>query len=167
MIPPRFISSILIALALTTGCGKLAAQAPAPAMPAKFQVDIDAIAGTGFTVALEGDHLVYTTFKSGKRLNKVRKVQPTAEQWQTFWNEMNAIDIWHWSAKYAPSAAVEGGTQWDATIEGGGHSIKSEGGNAYPSDEDPAKSGPDKQFTKRYIKFYNAVLHLVGETSSD
>lgn len=164
---PRHLPAVLIALAFSINCVTLAAQAPAPALPAQFQVDIDAFAGTGFSVALDGDHLVYTTYKSFKRVNKVRKIQPTAEQWKAFWDEMNAVGIWNWSAKYAPAAPVQGGTQWDVTLENGGRSIKSEGSNAYPSDADPVKAGPDKQYTKRFTRFYNAVLHLLGETSSD
>ncbi len=174
MKPSPRILTILITLAFSARCITLAAQAPGPAapasasaMPAQFQVDLDAFEGTGFSIVLQGDQLVYTTYRSSKRVEKVRKIRPTAQQWQAFWAEMDGVDVWHWSAKYAPAEAVQGGTQWDVTLENGVHTIKSEGSCAYPSDADPAKSGNNNLFTKRFIRFYNAVLHLLGETSTD
>jgi len=39
-------------------------------------------------------------------------VEPTRAQWEHFWRELSAIDVWEWAAEYLPEAQVLDSMCW-------------------------------------------------------
>ena len=82
---------------------------------------------------------------------------PSQDQWDQFWRDQDASDVWHWEEYYQPAVGVCDGTYWSLELYHSGKSLNSEGSNAYPggADEHDAPKG-------EFLRFLKAVQALTG-----
>jgi hypothetical protein len=63
----------------------------------------------------------------------LREIEPSREQWKTFWNEIEKTSLWHWKEHY-DNLNILDGYSWSVKIEIGNYSIESYGSNDAPKD---------------------------------
>ena len=84
-------------------------------------------------------------------------VEPTPAQWEHFWRELSAIDFWEWAAEYPPEAEILDGMCWSVEVAFAGHSLISQGDNAYPGGRDFSYAN-----TSEFYLFLSALARLTG-----
>lgn len=142
------------------GCASSTLQKPN--LPMKFRVSSGGLFGDSFSIFLKEDHLVYIRRSPSPFGSKKINIRPTADQWQSFWDEMDKIDVWNWKANYSPSMLIHDGTQWHVEFSNVNREITASGDNAYPSDKSPAETTDNNEST-RYERFRSAIERLTGQ----
>ena len=84
-------------------------------------------------------------------------VEPTRAQWEHFWRELSAMDVWEWAAEYLPEAQVLDSMCWSLEVAVAGQFLISKGENAYPGGRD-FSSAKNSEF---YL-FLAALARLKG-----
>jgi hypothetical protein len=117
--------------------------------------------GAVYSVELRGKNLHYSAIKSGSAPNVEKVVTPTEEQWEAFWKEAENARLWNWSDKYY-NYKVQDGTHWLVEISHQGRSIKSDGANSYPSEDDVSKPSRSPEYSRPFITLMHGVRNLLG-----
>lgn len=83
---------------------------------------------------------------------------PVSEkQWLKFWQDVERIGVWDWSALY-PNEHVLDGDSWQLELNYQGRQLKTEGFNAYPG----APDGPGFPARCAFGQFVAALRKLSG-----
>ena len=112
--------------------GHLLGQAPpkqTAQQPAKFEASFNQFRGNWTIVKRDGAKLQIETAVEAKAKNST--VTPSPEDWQAFWKEMDAINIWKWEKEYIDKDIVDG-QSWNLKFEYRGNKIESSGSNRFP-----------------------------------
>ncbi len=107
-------------------------------LPEKFEVGIGGYLGTSYGAEIDGKRLIYKTYGDRYKLLNTQEINPTEDQWLTFWTAINKINIWEWETRYEDPGVMDG-TSWRVCIQYGNRSIESSGSNKYPGGTDDAK----------------------------
>lgn len=81
---------------------------------------------------------------------------PTPEQWQAFWREVERLGVWEWLPEYTNDTLD--GEQWTLELEFGGRRLATGGSNAYPG----APDGPGFPRDCAFGQFVTALETLSG-----
>ena len=81
---------------------------------------------------------------------------PSREQWEKFWQALEAAGVWSWAPDYADPGICDG-TQWSLQLEHAGRTLSSEGSNAFPG-ADSEDFSPATAFGQ----FLSALRKLTG-----
>lgn len=110
------------------------------------------------------DHAIkYTAWQYGYSDPKETIVEPTPEQWKSFWKVCKDIGIGEWEIEY-PNPGVVDGTQWEINIQGDTFAASSSGDNAFPDDNDPEYVDYEERYgyPRSFRRFLLAVRRLIG-----
>lgn len=113
------------------------------AVPTQLLITIGGFAGPRHEVRLQRGRLQYCT-NDGQET-----VTPSADAWDTFWAELDRINVWAWRPRY--DTRILDGEQWTAEIRHEARSVRSFGSNRYP---------------RRFQEFLQAVRALTGRPFS-
>ncbi|MCL6613096.1 MAG: hypothetical protein K6U03_00515 [Firmicutes bacterium] len=89
-----------------------------------------------------------------------RRIEPAADAWRRFLDEMDRCRIWSWEPDYYLSAVD--GTNWRVHLEAAGKHVKSEGSNAYPG-----LHGPEPEPTLEFRGLLTALRELLDGLEYD
>ncbi len=137
-------------------------------LPVQFDVAFGPFLGTRRSIRLDGGQLVCKV-----SLWRRVRVCPSEEAWRAFWQEMESLRLWQWSATYrpAPDTVFYDGARWSIAITHGERRVASEGSNAYPGNskkhimETRASSTGSARESERFRKFRQALQRLTGVES--
>ncbi len=87
-------------------------------------------------------------------------VQPTANQWLQFWQEVDRIGVWKWLPKY--ESDVLDGCQWELELEHEGRRVQCYGSNCYPG-----SIGMECPPGCPFDQFLSALTALTGKSFND
>ena len=123
-------------------------------LPKRFTIFIGGFMGPSYLVEMDAKASVlrYQYFRNEAK--KELKIQPTPQQWEKFWIQMDKSKIWSWKADY-PNPSVCDGTQWKIIIHYADHKIEAKGDNNYPT-------GRGGTSGKEFDTFLKAVQKLLG-----
>ncbi|MHB8840379.1 MAG: hypothetical protein ACYC56_01095 [Candidatus Aquicultor sp.] len=125
--------------------------------PKEFEVAIGGCFGPSFVVRLMDGKLMYEKSPGLYTLAPAIEIQPTPEQWDRFWTEVERIGVWNWVPYYEQrSTHGEDGDHWFVHLSLGDRSMLSEGDNCYPGQMD--QSGSSQPFKQ----FLEALRELLG-----
>lgn len=106
--------------------------------PSHFSILIEDAFGSSARYDYAGN--VLTRLSDGTTRDKST---PSESHWQGFWRFCDLIDLWNWRSHYEPeSVLVRDGYHWSLVIARDGQRVSSQGHQAFPALESPAKSSP-------------------------
>ncbi len=73
------------------------------------------------------------SFKDGKITYSGKEIVPDSNPWETFWKEMEKLDVWNWKKEYFNYDILDG-CSCSIKISYNGKKVKSEGSNAWPDE---------------------------------
>jgi hypothetical protein len=85
------------------------------------------------------------------------RCQPSDEQWQQFWQELEQIGVWSWQSEYQNPNVLDG-EMWLLELAFAGKQLNTEGCNAYPG----ASDGPGFAKECAFGQFIGALRRLTG-----
>ena len=88
--------------------------------------------GPGWLVELRPDGLFFCTCSVDTLIERQERIQTTEQKWQSFWTEIDRIDVWSWRSSYENKEICDG--RW-WTLELGHQQCKliSKGLNHWPA----------------------------------
>jgi hypothetical protein len=124
-------------------------------LPKRFTIFIGGFMGPSYIVEMDANKKSALNYRYiCEEEEKNLQINPTFQQWNKFWIQMEKSKIWSWKADY-PNPGVCDGTQWKIAIHYAEQKIESKGDNNYPN----CRNGvPGKTFTT----FLKAVQELLG-----
>lgn len=129
--------------------------------PIRFEARIGGIQGFSFSASLAGEQVEYTEFSEGLQPILTEKLVPSPSKWHALHKAMDDVALWHWESEYFNPNVIDG-TSWEIECVWGDKSIQTAGSNAYPSDEDPAKTAYCPNIPDRFDKMLRAVSALLN-----
>jgi hypothetical protein len=134
-------------------------------LPSKFAVEIGGFGGPSYKVEIRDGKLHYKAETWRPKSEVVEKViTPTKEQWRSFWQQVEKVQLWQWSPDYS-NRAIADGTQWRVKIEYNDKAISAFGSNGYPLEGNVAKSNQNSEPSLPFNQFLQAVRTLIGNLS--
>ena len=127
--------------------------------PKRFSLYIGGHGGPRYSVELQGDHLLYESVHGDCSSTRSRESRPAAEDWQTFWQELDRLGVWAWQAEYVNTGVCDG-TQWEVAIQYGKRRFHSCGDNSYPRADGSSNRSPEP--TQCFRGLCRAVSRLLG-----
>ena len=113
-------------------------------IPLQLSAFIGGFFGASYTIELKDGILHYSVREHGKETNTT--ITPTAEQWISFRQALNELNIWNWQKHYKDRHVLDG-TIWSVNIVYQGRKLVSDGSNQYP---------------KQFEQYLAAVRKLLG-----
>lgn len=129
-----------------------------PVEPTEFEISLAGFGGPFYTVSWTGSALLYESGLDGSRESSEQEVNPTPQQWKSFWKKLDRIHFWKWPESFGVNAMD--GRWWSVSVNLSGKKLKSEGTNAYPPD------GKSIDPSREFRQFCRAVSVLVGQEFS-
>ena len=127
--------------------------------PKELRLHIGGYGGLSYSVDLQGDHLLYESIHGDCSSTRSRKTRPAAEDWLSFWQELDRLEVWDWQAEYANPGVCDG-TQWEVGIQYGEQRVHSVGDNSNPRADGSSNRSPEP--TQCFRGFCRAVSRLLG-----
>jgi hypothetical protein len=120
--------------------------------PARFTMSLGNGLDGYYIVEADNKTLVWE-FQRGGDAEK-HAIVPTREDWSSFWQVLNQLDIWSWDARYETKGVLDG-THWRLAAQCAGRTVESSGSNGYP-----AGQGPDP--SELFMKLCEAISRVSG-----
>ena len=120
--------------------------------PLLMRLFIGGFDGSSYEIIYDGRDLRYFAAENMFLLQttKPQIIKPGREQWQSFFNELNALRVWDWKGRYE-EPNVKDGTVWSCII-------------VYETqDRRVVVSSGSNLFPKNYPDFLSTVKKLIGD----
>jgi hypothetical protein len=133
-------------------------------IPKSFYISIWSYS-EGYALRRKWGALHYYRFAimNGKDLVETKKIVPSLQQWQTFWDKVNELEIWDWKPNY-PNPGFLGSEKWEIDINAGRRRIVSRGEGNYPK-QNASLSNTEFGRSRAFLDLIVAVRNLIGGLS--
>lgn len=127
-------------------------------LPTLLKIEIGGFYAPSCWLELDGSDLVYRHRDyRGTSGDEAVRVTPSKEQWETFWQSLEDLDVWKWAKRYDNPLVLDG-TQWSVHIEHGQRKVNAFGSNAYPGMD----AACEEEKTDVFRRFCESVSLLLG-----
>lgn len=125
--------------------------------PKKMNLSIGGYGGNSYSLELLKGKLKYELFEVGYELSKTEILSVTDDQWLSFREALDLIDVWGWGSRYEGPGICDG-TQWGLEIVYEDKMKVSSGSNSYPVRAKKTSCKSEEPFELLMV----AVRNLIG-----
>jgi hypothetical protein len=126
--------------------------------PDKLHFEIGGFFGENHEIEWRDGYLWYRYTENPSVTAVETEITPEPAQWERFWREVEAAEIWQWRPKY--DSDICDSTQWSLEIQHGDRRVACYGSNAYPGS---TAQGPDYSNSVLFKLWLKALRRLTGQ----